>query len=197
MKFNSLYNHRQSTEDTKKEMQSSTNNTAIVRPSQSIVRYTNINSINGNKISNEHQNRQEIHSAHSSISITRLNRDKFQSAKSDSIGDHRKNKNYTIFKDNNIIYVTKNPSESSHQKRRKSNDIQNHITVEHINRRQSLSSGNEIKKNSIEKNIIQSSSNNIHQSEYSDKNNTDKQNRKKSLSSNIKRNIQFKSVKHF
>ncbi len=27
-------------------MQSSTNNTAIIRPSQSIVRYTNINSIN-------------------------------------------------------------------------------------------------------------------------------------------------------
>jgi hypothetical protein len=132
-------------------MQSSTNNTAIVRPIQFIVRYININSINGNKISNEHQNRQEIHSTHSSISVTRLNRDKFRSAKTDSTGDHRKNKNSTIFKDKNVIYVTKNPSESSHQKRRKSGDIQNHITVEHINTRQSLSSQNNIRKSSIKK----------------------------------------------
>jgi hypothetical protein len=136
-------------------------------------------SANNNTTTGKHQNRQGTHSAHSSISITRLNRDKSKSAKPDLIGsgNHRRDKNYNIFKDNNVIYITKNPSEISHQERRKSDQ------TEHIKERQSHTSQSNIK----------TTDNN--QLEY---NETENSNRKKSFSSNISRNIQIqlKSVSY-
>ena len=103
-----------------------------------------------------HQLMKEKHSnptVHSSISVTRVNREPSRSAKSVSIGDYRRIKMISFSKATMIFMLPKIPSSSSRQKRRKSEF-----------RKNSIDTSNNITKTNV-------------QSEYNDKNNIDNQNR--------------------